>query len=321
MRKIYWLLIALLLFVAITFVAYYNVLKIGVTLRSHHEYVEYGFYIISAILYIALIVDPLISILFKPKYSVADIASGDELSYKFCKRLFKNLLKYGELKEEDRESLIEIYRDKKVRRQKLNKKLYLVYNNAVKKNIDLYIADAAKNTFYITAMAQSGFIDMLTVLVNNFRMVKKIVKLCGFRPSFLRVLKLYVNIFVSALVADGAQDINLTTLLGTSVTSGLKMVVNSIANGTLNAFFMLRTGFLTKHYIYAGDVEDDKRRELRHTAMAEAAAVLPTIVTSVISDPLKGLAKLFTKGNAKDEKEDGDEDLIIDLNQKWRRKK
>lgn len=320
MRKVYWFLIFIILFAVVTFVVYYNVAKVGITLRAHHEYIEYAFYALCGILYFALIVDPLVTILFKDRYSVAEIAAGKPADYGMVKSLYKNLIKNGDLHPGQVRELKQIYSTKKERSLRLNKKLYLLYNSSVSKSIDNLVVDTAKNTFYITAISQNGFVDMLTVLVNNFRMIKRIVALCGFRPSFLRLMKLYINIFAASLIADGAQELNLTSLLGSSIAGGLKVVINSVANGTLNAFFMLRTGFLAKQYLFSMEV-DNKKAELRTTAMAEAAARLPQIVTSVISDPIKGLGKMLFKGNTADAPKDADEDIKVDLNQKWFRKK
>lgn len=320
MRKTYWFLILLIAFVVFTCVVYYNVLNVGLILRQHNEYIEYVFYVLCIILYIALVIDPLISIFFAPLYSVSKIASGDEADYNMCRKLYKNLLKNGNLKQDDKDDLKAVSQLKMSERpERLNKKLYLVYNNAVKKNIDEYILDTAKNTFYFTAISQNGFVDMLVVLVNNFKMVKALVKMCGFRPSFIRIIKLYLNIFFSSLVADGAQNLNLTNILGASLGSGLKLVTNSVTNGIINAFFMLRTGYLTKEYLFTEDAKF-KKTELRKTAMMEAASLLPAIITSVITDPLKSLSKLLFKGNTEVNKED-EEDVIIDLNQKWHKKK
>ncbi len=320
MKKFYWFLIFLIALAAVTFVAYYNVVKVGVTLREHSVYLEYLFYALCAFLYFALLIDPLFSILLSPQYSVAKIASGEGENYRICLRLAKNLLKNGELKEGDREELEQILKgDRGEKKDRLAKKLFLVYNNTVKKNLDEYIKEAAKNTFYFTALSQNGFLDMLIVLTNNFRLVKKMVAMCGFRPSFVRVMKIYVNIFFSSLVADGAESINLSSLFGASLGSGLKLALNSITNGTINAFFMLRTGFLAKEYLFTEEAKK-KKLELRKTAMAEAASNLPHIITSVVTDPLKSLSRLLFK-SGEDKKEEEGEDIIVDLNQKWVKKK
>lgn len=320
MKKFYWFLIFLIALAAVTFVSYYNVIKVGATLREHSVYIEYVFYALCAFLYFALLIDPLFSILFSPQYSVSRIATGGKENFRMCVRLAKSLIKSGALKDSEREELVEILKGKAAgKKDRLVKKLYLIYNNTVKKNLDEHIKETAKNTFYFTALSQNGFLDMLIVLVNNFKMVKKMVALCGFRPSFVRVMKIYVNIFFSSLVADGAENINLSSLLGASLGSGLKIAINSIANGTINAFFMLRTGFLAKEYLFTEEAKK-KKFELRKTAMAEAAVYLPQIITSVVTDPLKSLSRLLFKPAAEKKDEDG-EDIIVDLNQKWVRKK
>lgn len=317
MKKFYWFLIFIISFAAFTFITYYNVLKVGITLREHNIYIEYVFYAVSVILYFALVIDPMLSIFVSPVYSVSKIATGDKENYKTSVKLSRNILKNGNLKPNEVNELKEALASTSP--DKLNKKLFLLYNNTIKKNIDDYIKDTAKNTFYFTALSQNGFLDMMIVVVNNFKMIKALVTMCGFRPSFIRVLKLYINIFFSSLIADGAQNLNLTSLFGATLSSGLKIAINSITNGTVNAFFMLRTGILTKEYLFTQEVKH-KKIELRKTAMVEAASILPYIITSVVTDPLKSLSKMIFKGNT-EEKGQEDEDIILDLNQKWHKKK
>lgn len=318
MKKFYWFLIFLIAFAVFTMVSYYNVVKIGITLRQNNIYIEHGFYALSIILYFALIIDPLVSIFFSPAYSVSKIVTGEKDNYRFCVKLAKNLIKNGKLKPDESKELTELLQSRgNNKAERLNKKLFLLYNNTVKNNIDEHIKETAKNTFYFTALSQKGFLDMLIVVINNFKMIKTLIRTCGFRPSFIRVLKLYINIFFSSLIADGAQSLNLSGLFSATLGSGLKLAVNSITNGTINAFFMLRTGILAKQYLFAEEAKS-KKFELRKTAMAEAAALLPSIITSVITDPLKSLSKLFFKG---DENEKEEEDIIVDLNQKWHKKK
>jgi polyhydroxyalkanoate synthesis regulator phasin len=319
LKKFYWFLIFIIAFAVFTLVIYYNVLNVGITLRQHNIYIEYGFYALSGVLYLALVVDPLISIFFSPVYSVSKIASGEKESYGFCLKLSRNLIKKGKLKDAEAAELKALLNERgRDKSGKLNKKLFLLYNNTIKKNMDEYVKETAKNTFYLTAVSQKGFLDMLIVVINNFKMIKALVSMCGFRPSFIRVLKLYVNIFFSSLIAEGAESLNLSSLFGGALGSGLKVVVNSVTNGTLNAFFMLRTGILARQYLFAEEVKHQKV-QLRKTATAEAAALLPYIITSVVTDPLKSLSKMLFKGS--EEKKGEEEDIIVDLNQKWHKKK
>ena len=49
---------------------------------------------------------------------------------------------------------------------------------------------------YLTALSQNSFVDILVVVVNNFNMIKKIVIRCGFRPSYVKLMKLYFNVIL-----------------------------------------------------------------------------------------------------------------------------
>ena len=151
---------------------------------------------------------------------------------------------------------------------------------------------------FLTAVSQSSFIDSLAVLVNNFKMVKKIVVLCGFRPTFYRLAKLYINIIASSLIADGLQKLDVSALISTSIQGTGKVLTNSTINGITNAFFMLRTGMLTRHYLYAKDPKKDKI-SLKNSAFVEASKLLPSFISELIfgtvSNVISSIGKVFTK--------------------------
>ena len=151
---------------------------------------------------------------------------------------------------------------------------------------------------FLTAVSQSSFIDSLAVLVNNFKMVKKIVILCGFRPTFYRLAKLYINIIASSLIADGLQKLDVSALISTSIQGTGKVLTNSTINGITNAFFMLRTGMLARNYLYAKDPKRDKI-SLKNSAFIEASKLLPSFISELIfgtvSNVISSIGKVFTK--------------------------
>jgi hypothetical protein len=127
---------------------------------------------------------------------------------------------------------------------------------------DKIIQDTANNVFVGTAVMQNGRLDGLIVLVAQLRMVWQISKIYYQRPSPRQMLYLYSNVGTTVFLADGLQQLNFMELaapLVASVIPSLKgaipglqgiatLMVNSIANGSANAFLTLRVGIVTKQY-------------------------------------------------------------------------
>lgn len=298
MKKLRWFFIFAAAFTVFTIIIYINVIKTGEPL-SRSRFLQYGYYALCAALYILLIIRPIAGILFLPEYSVREILSCKR-GKAFYQKLCRNLLKRGDLEQKDRQLLM-LMQSSKEDLEVISQNLYQIYNGAVKSNIEKIVKDRAKSTFYLTALSQNGFLDMVTVLINSFSMIKKIVSVCGFRPSLLKTLKLYINIFFSSLIAEGAQSINLSGILGGALSSGLKKIFNSVSNGAVNAFFMLRSGLLAREFIFCNDLKQQKV-QLKKTALAQACAMLPQILVSVITDPIKKITKSIFKGRKKEQK-------------------
>lgn len=316
MKKFFTYLIFIVLLIVIGLKLYSNVVAVGTTLRDNSIYLEIGYYVLCAFLFYVLILRPVIIIMFAPYYSVAKYCDENDKNNQGIRGKANRLLKKGNLKEEDAKSLKEaLSRHGSESDKVLAQRMYIIYNNQIKKNIDDFVVESARDTLILTAVSQSRFVDMLVVLVNNFRMIKRIIVMCGFRPTFLRTLKLFSNVFFSSLVADGIQQIEISTLLSSSITGVAKYVTDSASNGILNAIFMLRMGMLTKLYLYADDPKKMKIT-LKNSAMAEALRLFPAVITSVITSPIKKVFSLF-KPAPKEDQEPEEELPVV----KWGRRK
>ena len=159
-------------------------------------------------------------------------------------------------------------------------------NKDLKKDIRNIVISASRDTLYLTSISQNSFVDVLVVVINNFRLLKKIVVRCGFRPSFFRLLKFYVNVSFSALVADGAQNMDVNGLFGGTLKGLAKPVVGSLLEGSVNAFFMLRTGFLARNYILEECDDTDSKDAVRRSAFIDASAALPELAIHSIITPV-----------------------------------
>ena len=181
-------------------------------------------------------------------------------------------------------------------------------NKNLKKDLRSIIVGASKDTLYLTSISQNSFIDILIVVINNFRLLKKIVVRCGFRPSFVRLLKFYINVSFSALIADGAQKMDVNSLFGGTLKGLAKPVVGSLLDGSVNAFFMLRTGFLARNYILDECDDAESKSESRRSAFVDASAALPelaihslitpvtqVVMNGVVNPTKKAVKDLFSK--------------------------
>jgi len=127
---------------------------------------------------------------------------------------------------------------------------------------DAIIKNTASSVFLSTAVMQNGRLDALFVLACQLRMVWRIATIFHGRPSPRHMLYLYGNVGSSVLIADNIQEIDFASITAPIITSifpsiqgiipGLQgistLLINSLANGTANAFLTLRVGLIAKEY-------------------------------------------------------------------------
>lgn len=275
------------------------VFKIGMNLKDVTIYLQYFYYFVAVIVVYFLLIKPFVVVMFAPSFSLEKI--NRKLSGKQKKRIvsknYKNLRKLAarlinkKLVEEDKCLLLknELKRkdgDLVSKYQSLKELLDNCIKKELKKDIRKIIIDASKDTLYLTSISQNSFIDILIVVINNFRLLKRIVIRCGFRPSFMRLLKFYINVSFSALVADGAQKMDVNSVFGGTLKGLAKPIVGSLLDGSVNAFFMLRTGFLARNYILEECNDEDSKNEIRRSAFIDASSALPELAVNSIIAPV-----------------------------------
>ena len=123
--------------------------------------------------------------------------------------------------------------------------------------IDSEIKSAAKTAFVTTAISQTAFYDMFSMLSVNLHLIRTIVESCGYRPSGAALLGLYVRILKATFLAGGLEEMDLEELLplvtGNAAMKLPGLVFASAAQGTVNAFMTIRVGILTKKYLFSAD--------------------------------------------------------------------
>lgn len=155
---------------------------------------------------------------------------------------------------------------------------------------DRLIKSTSKTIFLATAISQNGKLDALTVFLSQMRLVWKVAHVYYQRPSGKELLYLYGNVGATAFLAGQIEDIDLAEHLEPIVTSIAKnasgrsvpvlgptatIILDSLMEGTTNAFLSLRVGILSKKY--CNQLTVSTKREIRSSTLKEASKLLRTI--------------------------------------------
>jgi len=163
------------------------------------------------------------------------------------------------------------------------------------------IRSTASNVFVSTALIQNGRLDGLIVLATQLRLVWQIGMLYNLRPSPRQLWYLYSNVGGTMLVASNLEDLDFAEIAGPIVNSvapslaaavpGLQgignLLVNSIANGSANAFLTLRVGLIAKSY--CAPVTRLDRQAVRKSATLAALSMLTAITQDKGAQVAKGV--------------------------------
>jgi len=151
------------------------------------------------------------------------------------------------------------------------------------KNTDKVIRETATAIFVSTSIMQNGRLDGLITLFTQARMVWRVACVYQQRPSPRQMLYLYSNVGANVLLAESIEEIDLSEIVAplfasglTSSIPGMSLIVNSVANGTANAFLTLRVGSITKQYCEA--LSSPSRSLVRRNATLSAMAIIGDIV-------------------------------------------
>lgn len=169
------------------------------------------------------------------------------------------------------------------------------------------VARYAATVFTSTAVSQSGRLDTLIVVSAQFRMVKEVAEIYYQRPDPRTLLALYANVGGAAFFAGEIQDSELLAILGAPVTAGISgfiplagadplinLLVNSLLDGSANAFLTLRIGVLARRGCGI-NVSEDRQVEAR-SASLEATTMLGSVVAQGANRLATATRKLIVKG-------------------------
>ncbi len=285
------LFISLMILVAMGLIS--NALEIGERLGNVHIAIEILFYVLIAVVVIGGIIYPLVGVFFAPIFSLEKLHNADGTArQKWCRRLVKNLLENVELTSEEQEEV----KGYLALEDSTDDRLIEFFDRKITPELNSEIYDTAKKIFIITAVSQNSVYDMLGMASANFSLIKRIVEICGFRPSNAQVLRIYTRVLSMTLLAGSLEDMDIEELVP-MITEGalgkaLGIVAASAAQGAVNALTTLRIAAITKNYLLNADVSLT-RKELRKKSYAEALNILKGIVKQGMDEKVKEPVKNF----------------------------
>ena len=301
-RNKFWIMIGIGVSIVILLIIISSVISVGERLRKINIYIEYGFYVLSFLLFWILIVNPVRIILFSPTFSLVTVMDEkDNKHFRIYQKVARTFVNNNTVSEDDKKEISLAINDKQKLRLTMNK----VFDTTIKKELNRIIFNNAKTVMISTAISQNGRLDMLTVLSVNLKMIKEIVLKCGFRPSYAKLGKLSVNVLATALIAETLEGLDINDLFPQSTANFLsdlplvKPIMNSFVQGMSNALLTMRVGFVTRKYLFS-ETKDPSKVEIRRYAIKESIKMLPNVIAEVIAYFPAKILKLFTKKPEKD---------------------
>jgi hypothetical protein len=299
--KIFWSSIAIGFILLFVLILISSILSVGDRLESVLPafHLDIVFYVVSGLLTYILVIRPVHIVLFSPAFSVeTTLDEGRKHNRALYKRVAKRLLSSETLPEENR-MMLESSMDQT---DALREALAETFDKVVKKQMTDVVRKHAKTIMVSTAISQNGRLDAMIVVAVNLRMIKDLVVMCGYRPSFKNLAKLTINVFSTALIAEGLEDMNLGEVLPMSGVNTLgelplvKGAISSVTQGISNALLTLRVGIVTRKYLFSDSGEMSKEK-IRRDALLEAAKLTPLVVGEVLAMFPKRFFGLFRKND------------------------
>jgi uncharacterized membrane protein YcjF (UPF0283 family) len=294
-QSAFWFLIALGFIILMMLMLLSSVLDVGERLVLIHPYLAYGFYGLTALLIYLLLLKPVYSITIRQTFSIAtSLEEGKNL--RLLRRVSKTLQNASYVTPDEKQRLSVHTGDQKLLIETLSK----VFQGSVKKEMMHIMQHHAKTVMVSTAISQNGRLDFLTVLIVNMKMIKELVEVCGFRPSYQQLAKLSVQVISTALVAEGLEDLNLQDVLPQSTLNSMseiplmKPLLSSFTQGISNALLTLRIGIVTREYLFVSATQLTKT-SIRRTAFLEAATMTPKVIAEAIAILPKSIINIFQK--------------------------
>lgn len=299
--KYIWYTLAICCLLLFALILLSSIIALGERLGRIHLAVEIIFYVLIAVLVFFGIINPIRIIVGSPDLAiVTSLEQNDPKVYKVYKKVASNIANNNNLPDDSLKLLTE-YQTK----EELLINLQYVFAVDIKKDLNKIIINQAKVVLISTAICQSARFDMITVFTINLQMIKQLVLKCGFRPSMRNLSKLTVNVFGTALIAEGLENMRLEDVLPASSLNVLgeipliKPLLSSVLQGIANALLTIRIGCVTRRYLFSDGAVVTKE-DIRRQALKEAAKILPLVIADTITFFPKKIIRFFSSKKKND---------------------
>lgn len=310
--KIFWISIAIGCLIVFTLMLLSSVINIGERLRKIHVSVEIAFYVLVFLIVFLVIINPIRIILTSPSFEICTTLDPDSHKVRSVYRaVARNMAKNQNVDEEHR-LLLTKYKNY----DELQMNMTVVFHDCIKKNLNNIIIKKAKTVLISTAICQNARMDMITVFSVNLNMIKDLVTECGFRPNMTNLSKLTINVFSTALIAEGLESISIDDILPNSVNNALgqipfiKPVMASVTQGIANALLTIRIGCVTRKYLFR-DGNIITKDDIRKSAFKDSLILLPMVLYGTLTFIPKKIVHMFGSKNKENKKSAPDETLMI----------
>ncbi|QWC00633.1 YcjF family protein [Mycoplasmatota bacterium] len=297
--KSFWVFIGIASVFFLIMIILSAVLNLGDRISSVHPYVEYAFYGLSGLLFLILFVRPLLIVIFSPSFSMDHLFTDEQnakKNYRMYKKVSKNLLKEDYLSNEEKEMLEESMNDSILLKGTLSE----IFDKTIKKELNKMIIEHAETVYLSTAISQNGRLDALAVITINLKLIKALVQKCGFRPSYMSLGRLSLNVLSTAIIAENLEDMDFSEVFPSSTINALqemplvKTITGSFAQGLGNALLSLRVGIICRNYLFM-DLKGLDRKQIRKIAFGEAVILLPRVIAESMKKLPSRLKGIFNK--------------------------
>lgn len=268
-----------------------NLLTIGDHLTKTSPILGTLFYLLVSALVVFGILFPILQVWKAPVFSLYMLRDRQgRAKMRWCNRLVANLTRNTTLSDEESHQL----RCYLTCGDETDDLLISFFKNKFTPIIAEDMKKAAKAAFLSTAISQTALYDMLSMLSVNLNLIKTIVHDCGYRPSGLSLIRLYLRVLGTAFLAGGMEDMDLEELLplisGNAAMKLPGLVMASAAQGLVNAFTTYRVGVLTRNYLFAehGPLSP---QEAKKESYQEALSLMKS--SGFYKDALHAMAKKF----------------------------
>jgi len=267
-----------------------NVLAIGQRFGDVHYSLEWIFYMGSFGLFAYLVLVPILLVMKLPHTRISDFMSDNpQIDEKKLKKTVNQMMTSKYLSNEEKNQIEESFKEGMA--EDAIKSVYINKASLIEKEVE----DTASLVLLTTAISQNGMLDGISILFYNFRMVKRIVGIAGFRPSIRQLSTMVRDIFITAFIFNTIEEINPEEMLEDILdASGEKLfgkiiskISGSFIQGCFSAYVTLKIGYVTKYWLYMSE-DDFKEKNIKKQSRTEARKIL---VTKVIKNTVGVMPK------------------------------